>query len=355
MSAPAAFGQRLLEWYDRERRDLPWRQTRDPWAIWVSEVMLQQTRVEVVRVVFPRFMQHYPTPAALAGASEDELLHAWRGLGYYRRARSLQQGAREVAERHGGRIPAEQDLLCQLPGIGEYTSGAIASIAFDRPALAVDGNVERVVARHQGILENPRKGAAARQVREVVGSWQDRARPGDFNQALMELGATVCTPRTPRCPQCPVAADCQAARLGLQESLPALPKPPRATAVETRFALVRKARGRVIGTRVPSDQVNAGQVELPGPGVLEDVPSGEALAAALERKFGVTFVIGEVVARVSHAITNHRINVVVHRAECARAPGPNLLAARPDDYGIPWTTVARKVFDKAALFLAAHD
>jgi A/G-specific adenine glycosylase len=346
---------RLLSWYDRWQRDLPWRRTRDPWAIWVSEIMLQQTRVEVVRRAFPRFLERYPTPSAFAAAGETELLAAWHGLGYYRRARLLHAAASQVAERWSGRVPAAPGALAALPGIGAYTRGAIGSIAFGRAELAIDGNVERVVARHRALRGDPRRGASARAVRGTVAAWQDRARPGDFNQALMELGALVCTPRAPRCAQCPLARDCEARRCGLQAELPARPARRAAVAIETRVALVLEARGRVLGARVPDGQVNAGQIELPGPGVLVPALGPGELREALRARFGVRFAVGEVVARVRHAITSHRIAVVAHAASCARAARAGLIAARPDDPAIPWTTVARKVFCCAAPFLAARE
>jgi A/G-specific adenine glycosylase len=348
MKRTPPFAARLLRWYDRTARDLPWRRTRDPWAIWVSEIMLQQTRVEVVRRAFPRFLERYPTPVAFAAASESELLAAWQGLGYYRRARLLREAAGRVAEQHGGSVPRTPAALGGLPGIGDYTRGAIGSIAFGRAELAVDGNVERVVARHRALRADPRRGVAARAVRETVAAWQDRARPGDFNQALMELGAVICTPRAPRCAACPVAADCEARRAGLQAELPVRPAPPRAVAVETRVALVRAPRGRVLGARVPDGEINGGQIDLPGPGVLAACAGPDELAQALAARFRARFRIGAEIARIAHAITRHRIAVVAHAAECDRAPRSGLIAARPDDPAVPWTTVARKVFRRAA-------
>ena len=159
---PTSFAERLLAWYDENQRDLPWRKTSDPWAIWVSEVMLQQTRVEVVRQVYPKFMKRFPSPESLTQATDDELLSAWKGLGYYRRARRLRQGAESVMERHGGEVPDNADALGELEGIGTYTRGAIASIAFGLPELAIDGNVECVAARRLAIEDNVKSGAGAR-------------------------------------------------------------------------------------------------------------------------------------------------------------------------------------------------
>jgi len=206
------FAARLLRWFDAARRDLPWRRTRDPWAIWVSEIMLQQTRVEAVKAPYERFLARFPTPASFAVASDDELLVAWRGLGYYRRARLLRDGARAVVAAHGGAVPADAAALAELPGVGAYTLGAVASIAFGLREVAVDGNVERVVARHRGVRELVDAAPGRRAVRAQAEAWLEAARPGDFNQAMMELGATVCTPTSPRCDACPVAADCASCR-----------------------------------------------------------------------------------------------------------------------------------------------
>ena len=349
------FAKRLLAWYDRHKRDLPWRETSDPWAIWVSEIMLQQTRVEVVRQVYPAFMKRFPTPDALAAATDDQLLSAWKGLGYYQRARRLRAGAQAVVKHHGGTVPNTPDELGELEGVGTYTRGAIASIAFGLPELAVDGNVERVAARHLAIEGHVKSGSGHRLVREAAEGWMDRTRAGDFNQALMELGATVCTPSSPNCSACPVAADCLAQKRGLQDRLPLTPDRRAAVEVVSRAVLVPLSRGRLLGSRIPEGQINGGQVDLPGAGVLEPIATVTELEEELRRRYGVAFEIGEVVTTVLHSITHHRIRLLVHRARCARGPGPNLMAARPDDPQVPWTTTARKAFRQAALFLTARQ
>lgn len=339
MTAGDDFAARLLRWFDGQRRDLPWRRTRDPWAIWVSEVMLQQTRVEAVREPFERFVREFPTPAAFAAASDDELLHAWRGLGYYRRARLLREAARRVAQQHGGRVPDRADELGRLPGIGDYTRGAIASIAFGRAEIAVDGNVERVVARHRGVSAPVDRGAARRTIRDAVAGWLDRDRPGDFNQALMELGATVCTPSSPACARCPVAADCVARADGSADRLPVRRPPPAIVPVEARVVLLAR-RGAALGYRIPAGQPNDGQVELPGPGILVSIDPAD-LAAALQRRFAARVAPGPVTATVRHAITNHRITLHAH-AGTLRSAGR--LEWCPLSAATPWTTPSRKVF-----------
>lgn len=344
-TAPGSFAARLLTWYDQAKRTLPWRDIADPWGTWVSEIMLQQTRAEVVREAFPRFMASYPTPAAWAKASDDELLVAWRGLGYYRRARLLRDGARAVVANHRGQVPSDLAALAELPGIGTYTRGAIASIAFGQAVPAVDGNVERVFARHRGIAENVKTGAGARAIAAAVERELDAARPGDFNQALMDLGARVCTPRAPACQDCPVAADCVAREQGRQSALPVLPARSAAVAVLTRVALVRRRDGAILGQRVAAGAINAGQVDLPGPGPLVEVADSDELLAWLDARFGrgAATLQHEPIGHASHGITHHRIKIAVHEAQlAARALPEAFLWARLDDHSTPWTTIARK-------------
>ena len=204
----------VLAWYRRNRRDLPWRRTRDPYAIWVSEIMLQQTRVETVIPFYERFLKRFPTPRDLARAREADVLAAWSGLGYYRRARGLHAAAAVVVREHGGRIPEELDSLRALPGIGAYTAAAIASVAHGRPAAAVDGNVIRVLARIAGLKGRRDDPALRRQVEDIATRLAEGDSPGDWTQALMELGALICVPRAPRCEACPAATRCLARRSG---------------------------------------------------------------------------------------------------------------------------------------------
>jgi A/G-specific adenine glycosylase len=201
--------RQLLGWYDASRRDLPWRRTSDPYAIWVSEIMLQQTRVAVVVERYTAFLERFPTVVALALAPEQDVLALWSGLGYYRRARMLQKAAQFVVEQRAGSLPQTAEELRLLPGIGSYTAAAIASIAHGEPVAVVDGNVERVLCRVLGWQEGRMTATALRRkVESAAGELLDAKRPGDFNQAMMELGATVCTPRSPQCLMCPLAQDC---------------------------------------------------------------------------------------------------------------------------------------------------
>lgn len=349
MATSTDFAVRLIDHYRAHARDLPWRRDREPWSVWVSEIMLQQTRVEVVQHIHPRFLAEYPRPADFAAVDDDQLLAAWKGLGYYRRARLLREGARAVVAEHAGAVPADAEALAALPGIGPYTLAALGSIAFDLPLAAVDGNVERVAARHRGIDQDVKRGAGKRAVRETAETWLDRSQPGDFNQALMELGATICTPRNPDCPACPVAADCVARAEGRQTDWPVLPARKAAVPVQAAALLVPQPRGTLLGYRIPEGEINAGQIDLPGAGLLQDTEDAEALASALERRFGAGFCVADKAAAIRHGITHHRITLQTWWGQFegpCRAP---LLRAAPDDPQVPWTTAARKVFASLGL------
>jgi A/G-specific adenine glycosylase len=252
----------MLAFFDERRRELPWRETSDPYRILVSEIMLQQTRVETVVPYYRRWVQRFPDPASLAEADEEEVLRHWQGLGYYRRARNLQAAAREIVEQWGGDVPGDAKALASLPGVGPYTAGAVGSIAFGQVVPAVDGNVRRVMAR---LMDDPAPGAAllTREVSRLV----DPHRPGDFNQALMELGATVCTPRSPDCPVCPVAEVCRARAAGTQAERPRPPgKREIPHRVEAVAVVVRPGPGRweVLLRRRPVSGLLGGMWECPG-------------------------------------------------------------------------------------------
>ncbi len=217
---PLRWNDKLLSWYRRNGRALPWRETSDPYAIWVSEIMLQQTRVETVKEYYRRFLMRFPDVAALAEAPQEEVLKLWEGLGYYSRARNLQKAARIVTEQYGGYLPRSFAELLRLPGIGEYTAGAIASIAYGEPKPAVDGNVKRVMARLIGERDNIDRPDVQKRLWQFTTHAVPANEPGYFNQALMELGATLCSPRAPKCNCCPLREDCDAYREGDMEALP---------------------------------------------------------------------------------------------------------------------------------------
>jgi A/G-specific adenine glycosylase len=273
----------LLAWYDRHRRDLPWRarpgQRPDPYRVWLSEIMLQQTTVAIVGPYFDRFVARWPSVSTLAAASLDEILQQWQGLGYYARARNLRACAGAVVERHGGVFPCDLAALRSLPGIGGYTAAAIAAIAFDRPVAAVDGNVERVVARLYAVAE-PLPATKPRLMALAAALVPER-RAGDFAQAMMDLGATICTPRRPRCALCPWRGACRAAANGLAEALPAAAeKPERRLRYGVAFWLTR-ADGSVLLRRRPEKGLLGGMIEIPStPWRAKAWPLAEAIGAA---------------------------------------------------------------------------
>ena len=238
------FASPLLSWYDANRRALPFRGTKDPYRIWVSEIMLQQTRTETVSAYYLRFLNRFPDVFALADAPEEDVLKCWEGLGYYSRARNLHKAAKVITEKYHGAFPADLDLLRGLPGVGDYTAAAVASIAFDLPAPAMDGNLTRVLSRFHGIREDVDIPSVKHRLAELGREDMPDIRCGDFNQALMDLGATVCTPGTPDCEACPLRSLCSAYQAGDAEALPikAAAKPPKDVAMAV--ALIT-CRGRV--------------------------------------------------------------------------------------------------------------
>lgn len=254
----------LLRWYDGSARVLPWRENPTPYRVWVSEIMLQQTRVEAVKPYYERFLSAFPTVEDLAKAPVDRVLKMWEGLGYYNRVRNLQKGAQMVMERYGGQVPASFEELRSLPGIGDYTAGAIASIAFQIPVPAVDGNVLRVISRvlcrRDNILDPKVKGRMEKEIREILPK-----RVGDFNQSLMELGAMVCLPGgPPKCLLCPLGKICQGYAQGVAQELPVKTKPkPRKKEERTLFLLLSK-EGRLALWKRPEKGLLAGLWELPG-------------------------------------------------------------------------------------------
>ncbi|MFW6124955.1 MAG: A/G-specific adenine glycosylase, partial [Pirellulales bacterium] len=237
-----AFRRRLLRWYARSARDLPWRRTHDPYAIWVSEIMLQQTQVAAVVPYFERFLAAFPTVSELACATEHDVLRLWEGLGYYSRARNLHRAAHQVDRNYGGRVPDDPKQLADLPGIGRYTAGAIASIAFDRRTPILEANTRRVLSRLAALREDPRTATAERRLWQFADRILPRSRPGRFNQALMELGAEVCRPRDPACGRCPVHLHCRAYRAGLQHALPLPGRPTKVQRVREAAVVVRRGR-----------------------------------------------------------------------------------------------------------------
>jgi A/G-specific adenine glycosylase len=270
------FQDNLLSWYRESSRPLPWRRTRDPYAIWISEILLQQTRVATAIGYYERFLERFPTLADLAEAPVEAVLQIWQGLGYYGRARNLHRAARLLRDEHAGRIPSEPEDLEKLPGIGPYTAAAIASIAFHRDAAVLDGNVMRVLCRLEGVEEDPKQSSTKRRLRKMIDSLLPKGRAADFNQAMMELGALVCKPTRPDCPDCPVRGSCVARKKGSVERLPLRVSKPRLP-VRVRVVAAVEYRGRLLLERRPLNGFLGGLWELPGVYLQAEEGNGEGL------------------------------------------------------------------------------
>lgn len=306
----------LLRWYDANRRDLPWRRTRDPYAIWLSETMLQQTRVETVIPYWERFLETFPDVKSLARADADEVLGMWAGLGYYSRARNLHAAARRVADEHAGAFPADVDALRELPGVGRYTAGALASIAFDLPAPIVDGNVARVFSRLHGIREDIKAKDTEKRLWEEAEAIAEGERPGDLNQAVMELGALVCTPRSPLCTACPLFAECDARQAGDADALPVKAKKKKPKKVAGVAAWIER-RGRVLAVRRPPEGLLGGLWELPSGELEKGEQAEDGLRRTLAERVGLEAVALEKLGEVEHVFTHRVLRLQVYRVEVA--------------------------------------
>ncbi|HEV2352808.1 MAG TPA: A/G-specific adenine glycosylase [Puia sp.] len=311
LSKPDAvkFQDSLLGWYDRNKRDLPWRRSKDPYAIFVSEMMLQQTQVKTVIPYYERFLEELPDWEALAKAKEEKVLKLWEGLGYYRRARNLQAAAQKITGDLAGKLPGTLGEILEIPGVGPYSAGAILSIAFQKPHPVVDGNVIRVFSRLFLLGGNLKTGEGHKKVWELAENLISRKRPGDFNQAVMELGATVCLPDNPRCLLCPLLSHCQASQKGLQNELPEIPK--AAPTVEVPMAaLYVEQKGKVlVKKRSKSEKWLKGLWEFPS---AQGTTFGEALQK-LEEELRVK-AGRRAVQEVKHQITHHKVRLKLFRA-----------------------------------------
>jgi A/G-specific adenine glycosylase len=339
----------LLAWYRRARRDLPWRRSRDPYAIWLSETMLQQTRVETVLPYYQRFLEALPTVQSLAEAPESRVLTLWSGLGYYRRARMLHAAAKRIVGEHRGQLPRDVEGLRQLEGVGDYTAGAVASIAYGVRAALVDGNVTRVLARLFAVEDDASSSAGKARFWDIARDLVSSAPgdPGDWNQALMELGAVVCTPRGPACEECPVRAFCAARARGLVDQLPrSSAKRPPTEVRRVSLVLASAEPGRVLLAHRRPDVLFGGLWEPPS------VEAGKDAAGALGERLGVDASALESVGEVLHVLTHRRMRVTVMRGPLpARRrwpiPGPDYDAARAvataDLPDVAHATLTRKV------------
>ena len=307
-----SLSEKLLTWYKANARSLPWRGVDDPYQTWVSEIMLQQTRVETVIPYFKEWMDRFPDLHSLAEADQDEVLSVWEGMGYYSRARNLHRAAKQVIDEWQGKLPSDPGELQELPGIGPYTAGALASMAFGVDVPAVDGNVRRVISRVFNVEHEIGSRRAGEVIREYVERHLPAGRAGAFNQAVMDLGATICTPRSPSCGVCPLAKDCAAHRFGIEEQRP-LRKSKGPIPHHTVTAAVIQQDGCVLLAKRPPDALLGGLWEFPG-GKQED---GESLPAALAREFeeelGVNIDVGEEIDHYQHAYTHYKITLHAFR------------------------------------------
>ena len=317
-----AIRRRILNWYRKHKRDLPWRRARDPYRIWISEIMLQQTRVAAVIPYYQRFLDRFPDIGALASAEEHDVLTAWAGLGYYSRARNLQRAAQKMAQ--AGGFPSDYLSIRALPGVGDYTAGAVASIAFDLPHAVLDGNVIRVLSRLTGESGNVDSTVVQTRLRAVAESLIDSRHPGEFNQGLMELGATVCLPKQPQCLICPLAGDCRARQTGRQYELPVKSARPGSLDVEIQLLVIEKA-GNILAWKRPADSRRlAGFWELP--------ESGQVPRARLESR----------IAGFRHTIVNTNYSYHVFRASLVRIPPKFQWLALDKLHEFPLSTAAKK-------------
>jgi A/G-specific adenine glycosylase len=311
--AGTAFRRRLLVWFDEHRRELPWRRDRDPYRIWVSEVMLQQTQVVSVIPFFERFVQAFPSIAELAAADLGAVLRLWEGLGYYRRARNLHEAARRIVADHAGRIPDDPERLQALPGLGRYTCNAILSQAFDRRLPILEANSQRVLARLYGVTGDPRRSPGRAYLWKKAQELLPTRRAGDFNQALMELGALVCLPASPRCSTCPLASSCEARQRGLQNQIPPPRRVANTVAVEEAALVVWKKRTVLLVQRPASGQW-AGLWEFPhGPKEPEETHEQAALRCLRDRT-GIDADVKQELMTLRHGITRFRITLTCFEA-----------------------------------------
>ena len=339
----------LLVWYSQKARELPWRGNADPYAVWVSEIMLQQTRVETVVPYYERWMSRFPTIASLAAASQQDVLSAWEGLGYYSRARNLQRAAQAVMAEHNGELPRDPHVLRKLPGIGRYTAGAIAAIAFELDEPALDGNIRRVLARLFNVEQPARSSAGEKRLWELAAAHLPPGRASEYNQALMDLGATVCTLRAPACSDCPLAPACQARALGIQEERP-VGQAKTTIPHHTVTAAVILRAGQVLITQRPQHGLLGGLWEFPG-GKMEP---GEDPVGCLQREIceelGVAIMVDEAFGVYRHAYTHFRVTVHAFRCTLPNGDQPQPLQVSdlrwvhpPDLASFPMGKVDRQI------------
>jgi A/G-specific adenine glycosylase len=336
----------LTRWYDQHRRPLPWRETRDPYAIWVSEIMLQQTRVDTVAPYYIRFIDKFPTVELLSRAPLGDVLKIWENLGYYARARNLHKAAGEIAARFGGRIPEQLEEILRLPGIGRYTAGAILSIAFGQAVPAVDGNVRRVISRLHAIEGSIDDEGVRERIEALVTTLVPKRDPGRFNQALMELGAVCCTPKSPSCPVCPLQEDCRARLRGVVHRLPVRGKKRSIPHREVVAAVIRDEKGQLLLVQRPAAGLLGSLWKFPG-GILDPTEGREeGLERIVRDELGIGIGVGARLASVDHVYTHFRITLTAFSCTLREGSpeGPSWRWADADEIeGLPFSKADRRI------------
>jgi A/G-specific adenine glycosylase len=318
--------QELLIWFNEHRRDLPWRRTYDPYHVWISEIMLQQTQMERGVEYFNRWMKRFPDIRSLADASEQEVLKAWEGLGYYSRARNIVKAAGLIVEQHGGLLPDEYDRLLALPGIGPYTAGAIMSIAFERPCPVIDANVERLFARLGDVAMPMKEKAVHGTLREILENMLRNVSPRDFNQGLMELGALICTPKNPDCADCPVRQHCRALVAGTIDERPVKKKKPQTIDIIMACAIIEH-EGKLFIQQRRDDDVWGGLWEFPGGRLKNGESAAQAAVRELYEETELRAVNLDPFRTVTHHYTRYRVTLHSFFCNTSKVPEPRLHAA----------------------------
>jgi A/G-specific adenine glycosylase len=308
-----AFQQDLISWFKAEQRDLPWRKDQDPYKVWVSEIMLQQTRVDTVIPYFNRFIEWFPTIEDLASAEEDKVLKAWEGLGYYSRVRNLQSAVKEVNEKYNGEVPNTPDEIAGLKGVGPYTAGAILSIAYGMPEPAVDGNVMRVLSRILSLWEDIAKQSSRKIFEKAVRVLISHKDPSAFNQALMELGALICTPTSPSCLLCPVRDHCQAFEEGVQNELPIKTKKSKPRKVQLAAVILTDIFGKIVIHKRPSKGLLANLWEFPNVEIHHPLQSGrEQISELFTQTFNLRLSLEKNIVQIEHVFSHLVWDILVY-------------------------------------------
>jgi len=342
--------RQVIGWYRKHQRPLPWRETRDPYAIWISEVMLQQTQVQTAIPYYRRFLMRFPNVRTLARADLQDVLKVWENMGYYSRARHLHEAAKRIVKRHGGKVPATMDGLRRLPGIGPYIASAILCFAFGRNIATLEANVCRVLCRLKAIRTPLAQAGTQKRISEIAAALVPESNPGLFNQGLMDLGATICTPRGPACDQCPIAGHCEALKSGIQEMLPVKKRRKPLPHKRMTAAIIRDRNRRILIVQRPPKGLLGGLWKFPGGECGAGEPPDRALRRIVREELGISIRIGQPLARVKHTYTH--FHTTLYGFRCARSGEPDgrgcyqwKWAAIPVLEDFPFSKVDRKLME----------